>query len=153
MKGRWGVASPQASSHKTTNHEREPHGAKRERGRQGHAEETMQLIFTLNTATGAVAKMEKIDGAGKRREVEKEETLKLVGKDNFHEIEAALDEAFEAGISSIFEAEGEDDESPESEEETEIRRILLTGMVGRNVRQRLQRRLVQRLILSRTLKH
>lgn len=147
------MAGSQVNSHKATHHKRAPHDAKRERSRQGNAEETVQLVSTLNTVTGAVAKIEKIDGAGKRREVETEETLKLVGKDNFHEIEAALDEAFEAGISSLFEAEGEDEESAESEEETELRRVLLTSIVGQNVRRRLQRRLVQRLILSQTLKH
>lgn len=144
-----------ANSHdhpqKTVQHERDHHGAKR--GRNGNTDGTVQLVFTLNAATGAVAKIEKIDEAGKRREIEKNETLKLVGKDNFHEIEAALDEAFEAGISSIFEPEDEEEESLESEEETELRRVLLTGIIGRNVRRRLQRRLVQRLILSQTLKH
>lgn len=57
------------------------------------------------------------------------------------------------GIASVFELEGEEEESAESEEETELRRVLLTSIVGRNVRQRLQRRLVQRLILSQMLKH
>lgn len=147
------MATSREHPEKTAHHEREHHDAKRERGRHNNAEDTVQLVFTLNTATGAVAKIEKIDAAGKRREVEKDETLKLVGKDNFHEIEAALDEAFEAGISSVFEPDAEEEESAESEEETELRRVLLTGIVGRNVRRRLQRRLVQRLILSQTLQH
>ena len=133
--------------------ERERHGAKGERGRNGSADETAQLVFTVNTATGAVIKIEKLDAAGKRQEVQKNETLKLVGKDNFHEIESALDEAFEAGIASVFEPEDEEEEVAESEEETELRRVLLVGIVGRNVRRRLQRRLVQRLILSQTLRH
>ena len=147
------MATSQVHPEKNGSHEREHNGAKRERGRSGAANETAQLIFTLNTATGAVTKIEKIDEAGKRREVQKDETVKLVGKDNFHEIEAALDEAFEAGISSIFQPEEEEEEGVESEEETELRRVLLSGIVGRNVRRRLQRRLVQRLILSQTLRH
>jgi hypothetical protein len=139
-----------ATSHE---HPEKTAGAKRERARNGSNAETVQLVFTFHAATGAVAKIEKIDAAGKRREIEKDETLKLVGKDNLHEIEAALDEAFEAGISSVFEPEDDEEESAESEEETELRRVLLAGIVGRGVRRRLQRRLIQRLILSQTLRH
>ena len=147
------MATSQDHPEKTMHHDREHHGAKRERGRHGNAEETKQLILTINTATGAVVKIEKIDEAGKRREIEEDEMLKLVGKDNFREIEAALDEAFEAGISSIFEPHADEEEIAESEEETEFRRVLLAGIIDRGVRRRLQRRLVQRLILAQTLRH
>src|SRR5579872_7445957 len=110
MKGRRAVATSQEHPAKGVHHERERHGAKGERGRNGHADETAQLVFTINTTTGAVIKIEKLDTAGKRQEVQKNETLKLVGKDNFHEIEAALDEAFEAGIASVFEPEDEEED-------------------------------------------
>ena len=72
MKGRRVVATSQVHPGKNGSHEREHNGAKRERGRNGAANETAQLIFTLNTTTGAVTKIEKIDEAGKRREVQKE---------------------------------------------------------------------------------
>lgn len=134
-------------------HHGEHHGAKRERARHSSGDETRQLIFTLNAATGEVVRIEKLDPSGTRTEVAKEETIELAGKDNLHEIEAALDEAFEAGISSVLEPSGEDESSEESEEEKELRRVLLMRLIGRNVRRRLQRRLVQRLILSRTLVH
>ena len=133
------------------------HSGKRERTRHAssHAsgDETKQLIFTLNAATGAIIKIEIVDPAGKRKDIPREETVALAGKDNLHEIEAALDEAFEAGISSVFEPTDDDEPSDETEEEKELRRILLMHLIGRNVRRRLQHRLVQRLILSRTLKH
>jgi len=125
------------------------HSAKRERASD---DETKQLIFTLSAATGAIIKIEIVDAAGKRKEVPWEETLALAGKDNLHEIEATLDEAFEAGISSVFEPTDDDGPSDETEEEKELRRVLLMHLIGPNVRRRLQHRLVQRLILSRTLK-
>jgi hypothetical protein len=134
-------------------HEKEHHTAKRERSRHAAHEDIQQLIFTLDVATGGVVKIEKVDSAGKRHEMPREETIALAGKDNLHEIEAALDEAFEAGISSVLEPAEDDDADEESEEEMELRRVLLTGIIGRDVRRRLQRRLVQRLILSRTLRH
>lgn len=129
------------------------HGAKRERTRHAAGDETKQLIFTLNAATGAIIKIEIVDASGKRKDIPREETVALAGKDNLHEIEAALDEAFEAGISSVFEPTDDDEPSDETEEEKELRRVLLMRLIGRNVRRRLQHRLVQRLILSRTLKH
>ncbi len=148
-----------ASHEKAAPHEKEQHGAKRERTRHAPGGETEQLIFTLNAATGAVLSIEKIDLDGKRHEVAKEETIALAGKGNLHEIEVALDEAFEAGISSVLEPTSEDqpqdetEEHGETEEETELRRVLLTHIIGRDVRRRLQHRLVQRLLLSRTLAH
>ena len=126
------------------------HSAKRERASD---DETKQLIFTLSAATGAIIKIEIVDAAGKRKEVPREETVALAGKDNLREIEATLDEAFEAGISSVFEPTGDDEPGDETEEEKELRRVLLMRLIGRDVRRRLQHRLVQRLILSRTLKH
>ena len=131
--------------------EREHHGSKREKARSEAAEETQQLIFTMNAATGAVIKIEKIDPSGKRGEVPKEETVALAGKDNLHEIEAALDEAFEAGISSVLEPGSGEEQLDETEEETELRRVLLSQLIDRSIRRRLQRRLVDRLVLSRTL--
>jgi hypothetical protein len=144
---------PREDHAKGATHEGEHHSAKRERTRPASGDETRQLIFTLNAATGAIIRIEKVDPAGRRSDVPREETVALAGKDNLHEIEAALDEAFEAGISSVLQPTGDDESSEETEEEKELRRILLTRLIGPKVRRRLQHRLVQRLILSRTLEH
>jgi hypothetical protein len=76
-----------------------------------------------------------------------------VDKQNLDEVEAALDEAFEAGICSVLDPGSEDETPEETAEEMELRRTLLKLIIGREVRRRLQRRIVQRLILSRTLTH
>jgi hypothetical protein len=155
---KWVVASSNGHHGKNDRHEHEDHSSRRERTRhspaaEGTGHQTFQLVFTLSAPSGAVVKIEKIDATGKRREVAMNETLTLVGEGNSHAIEAVLDEAFEAGISSVVEAGHADDDDMESEEDTELRRVLLTGMVGAEIRHRLQRRLVQRLALSRTLRH
>lgn len=137
------------SHEKNSAHEKEHQGSKR--SRHAGSSEIEQLIFTMNASTGDVIKIEKIDTAGKRREIPEKETVALAGKGNLHEIEDALDEAFEAGISSVLEPTAGDEPGDETEEETELRRVLLTRIIGRGVRRRLQRRLVQRLILSRAL--
>jgi hypothetical protein len=140
-------------SSKGTPHQKGQHSAKRERTRADTGSETKQLIFTLNAATGAVIRIEMADSHGKRYEVPRDETIALAGKDSLHEIEAALDDAFEAGINSLLEPTGGDEPGEDSEEEKELRRVLLMQIIGRDVRRRLQRRLVQRFILSRTLAH
>jgi len=110
------------------------------------------LIFTLNSDTGEVIKIEKVDAVGNRGEVPKTEALSRAGKENLREIDTALDDAFEAGICGMFNDTARDDEpEDETDEEIALRRVLLTGIVGRDVRRRLQNRLAQRLILARTL--
>jgi hypothetical protein len=115
--------------------------------------QTEQLIVTLRVGSGEVLKVEKIDVAGKRTDLPKEETARLVGKESLDEIEAALDDAFEAGISSMLDPEDDDEESHEKEtaEDMEIRKLLLGLVIGRAIRRRVRRRIVQRLILSRAL--
>ena len=134
-------------------HEKEQHGTNRKRTRQAAEGGTEQLIFTLDAATGAVVRIEKVDRDGKRHEVPRDETVALAEKGHLHEIEVALDEAFEAGISSVLEPTGKDELEDETEEEVELRHLLLMHLIGRDVRRRLQSRLLQRLALSQTLTH
>jgi hypothetical protein len=133
--------------------EREPLAQKREATRGAGDEGTEQLIFTLRPTTGEVVRIEKVDSAGRRSDIPKDETVALAGKQGLGEIEAALDEAFEAGIFSVLDPGGNGEEAEETPEEMDLRRVLLKLVIGREVRRRLQRRLVQRLILSRTTSH
>jgi hypothetical protein len=126
---------------------------RRESSHAAQADSTEQLILTIRAAKGEVIKIEKIEVDGKRREISKEEVTALVGKDELNEIENALDEAFEAGISGVLDPGGEVEESVETEEETALRRALLTLIVGTEVRRRLRHRIVRRLILSRATSH
>jgi hypothetical protein len=91
----------------------------------------------------------KVDAGGNRHEVSKEEIAGLVGKNEVSEIEDALEEAFEAGIRSLLDPKDEVEERPETEDELALRRELLTLVIGAGVRRRLQRRIVQRVVLSR----
>lgn len=130
---------------------KEHHAGRRERARA--TDETAELVFTVDTKTGGVLKVSKIDSHGKRAEVSNEEFITLAGADNVHEIETTLDDAFEAGITSVIEPESGDETNSISDEEMELRHDLLTGIVGRGIRRRLVRRLLQRVILSKALSH
>jgi len=129
--------------------EKEPFAPKHEPVRTTAGDGTEQIVFTIRAPTGEVLKVEKIDVGGSRRDLSKEEITGLVGKSEESEIEDALDEAFEAGICSLLDPRSEREESPETGDEVALRRELLTLIVGAGARRRLQRRIVQRLILSR----
>lgn len=134
--------SPRANEH---------HAGKRERARS--TEEMAELVVTVNAKTGGVVKVEKIDSHGKRAEIANEELITLASEGGLHEIEMTLDEAFEAGITSVIEPESGDETNSMSDEEVALRHELLAGIIGRGIRRRLERRLVQRLILSKALPH
>jgi hypothetical protein len=103
----------------------------------------------MRAPAGEVVKVEKIDVAGNRHELSKEEIAGLVGTKEVSEIENALDEAFETGICSLLDPSSEVEENPETGDELALRRELLTLVVGAGVRRRLQQRIIQRVILSR----
>jgi hypothetical protein len=147
------AGSDEATATKGGPREREQPPPKRELSHPPQGDSTEQLIFTIRAAKGEVIKVEKIEADGKRREISKEEITAFVGKDELSEIENALDEAFEVGISGVLDPGGEGEESAETEEETALRRELLTLIIGTEVRRRLRHRIVRRLILSRATSH
>src|SRR5205809_3036990 len=116
----------------------EPH---RESGRKGVAsfkpgaepvdstDEIEQLVVTFSAAMGEIAKVEKVDKAGKRQELTEEECAKLAGQDEVEEIEAALEEAFEAGVAVVL---GDEDAEDYDDEERALRQLLIGGCPRRH---------------------
>jgi hypothetical protein len=143
------MAPAHVNSEKASSHAKDHGGGRRERT----AEEMAELVFTVKANTGAIVKVEKIDSHGKPAEITNEELITLVGEDSLHDIETALDEAFETGITTVLEPESGGDANSMSDEEVKLRHELLTGIIGQGIRRRLERRLVQRLILSKALSH
>ena len=113
------------------------------------ASEEEQLVVTINAPIGKVVKVEKIDKGGKRHELAENEWAKLVDDDELEEIEAALEEAFEAGIAAVLGEEFEDDEANEDDEDRDLRRLLIAGLLRRRP---VQRRILQRLVVSHLLR-
>jgi len=132
-----------------TARDKESAASRREPSRFGAADETEQLVLTVSTATGDILKIEKVDKTGKREELSDEKSAELAGDDEIEEIEAGLEEAFEAGLSAAL---GEDDEDVEDDGEA-IQRLLIGQLIGRRVGLRaLRRRFVHRLLLRRLLR-
>jgi len=115
----------------------------------GPEEEMAQLVVTINPAVGGIVKVEKIDKAGKQQELSEEECGRLVGEDEVEEIQAALDEAFEAAVVSVIgkddQAEGENDD----DEEKALRRFLISDLL---IPRAVRRRILHRILLSRLLR-
>jgi hypothetical protein len=100
------------------------------------------------------AQVEKADPGGNRREVAADEAVELAGRHDMAWIEAALDDAFEAGIISMIDPgsdEEEFNERDETAEDLQLRRELLTLIIGSDVRRRLLRRLAGPLILAKKI--
>ena len=93
--------------------------------------------------------MEKIDKAGKHEELSEEECGKLVGEDEVEEIQAALDEAFEAAVVSVIGGEDEAEGDYEDNGDKAIRRFLISDLL---IPRAVRRRILHRLLLSRMLR-
>jgi hypothetical protein len=112
--------------------------------------EQEQVVVTINLPMGKIVKVEKLDKAGKRQELAEEDCAKLVGDDEVADIEVALEEAFEAGIAAVLGDKYEDDEADEGDdEERAVRQLLIHGLLGRPS---VQRRILQRILVSRMLR-
>ena len=114
----------------------------------GSEEGMAQLVVTINPAMGEIVKVEKIDKAGKHEELSEEECGRLVGEDEVEEIQAALDEAFEAAVVSVVGEEAHGEEG-EDDEEKAIRRFLIRDLL---IPRAVRRRILHRLLLSRMLR-
>jgi hypothetical protein len=113
------------------------------------ASEEEQVVVTIDAPTGKIVRVEKIDKAAKRQELTEEEWAKLVGDDEVEEIEAALEETFEAGVAAVLGEEYEDDEAYEDDEGKALRRLLIAGLLRRRP---VHGRILQRILVSRFLR-
>ncbi len=120
----------------------------------GSAEGIEQLVVTFNATMGEIVKLEKVDKAGKREELTEEDCARLAGEDEVEEIEAALGQAFEAGVALVLGDEKEESSEDDDEEETAFRQLLIGALLKRSpVRSRLLHQLLlRRLLLRRLLK-
>ena len=118
---------------------------------KGAAEEGMeQLVVTINPAMGGIVKVEKIDKAGKHVELLEAECGRLVGEDEVEEIQAALEEAFEAAVMSVVgDGDRGEEEQEDDDEEKALRRFLISDLL---IPRAVRRRILHRLVLSRLLR-
>jgi len=89
------------------------------------------LALTINAETGQIVRLERVDSGGARHELSEEQRAKLAQEKGEHTLEALIEEVFEAGIASVLGGTGRFSAS-ESEEEAELRRLLLRPLIERS---------------------
>jgi hypothetical protein len=110
------------------------------------------LTFTIDASTGQVVKFETLDATGVRHELSDEEKASLA-QEGSERLEEALEEAFEAGIDCVLGENGRD-ETEESEQDAQLRHLLLTPLIKDSPAKRLlQREVLGRAILGTLIQH
>jgi len=97
------------------------------------------LSFIVNPRTSQVVKVEWIDKGGARRELSAEEKSNLAKEKGQVTLEGILEQAFEAGIASVFGGTGREKDRPESGRDAKVRRLLLQPLIDNSAAKRLMR--------------
>jgi hypothetical protein len=103
--------------------------------------------ITINAKTGQILKIESVDGSGRRHELSEDETASLEKETGKATLEDVIEQAFEAGIACMIGDGSREDDSPESEENMDLRRLLLQPLIEESP----AKRLMQRDVLSRAI--
>jgi hypothetical protein len=105
------------------------------------------VAITINTRTGEIVRLESVDNAGAHQELSAEIRAELARNGGGATLEELIEDAFEAGIGSLFGSEAEKAPAREAEEETALRHFLL----GELIRGTAARRFLQGEILGRAM--
>ena len=105
------------------------------------------LAFTIDPNTAEIVKLESLDANGARHELSDDEKATLVKDANEGSLEEVVEQAFEAGIACVLDAEPGLDTSDESEEDAELRHLLLTPLIERSA----AKHLIEREVLNRAI--
>ena len=110
------------------------------------------FTITIDASTGQVVKFETLDATGVRHELSDDEKASLA-RQGSEGLEEALEEAFEAGIDCVLGENGHD-ETEESEQDAQLRHLLLTPLIKESPAKRLlQRDVLGRAILGTLIQH
>jgi hypothetical protein len=87
------------------------------------------VALTIDADTGRIVRVEKLDSTGARAELSHEDASSLTKDYTIPTLEAALEQAFEAGIACVLGSEA--DEGQESEDDAALSRLLLVPLMER----------------------
>jgi hypothetical protein len=117
------------------------------------------FVFSIASDSGEVVRLESVDFLG-RHELTEDEKTKLIKERTDSPIEALLEKAFEAGIVCVVgdgaERAGtnEPQEAVESQEDSDLHRLLLEPLIQGSAAARLMRsEIVRRAILQSLIQH
>ena len=110
--------------------------------------------FTIDAQTAEIVKFESLDAAGARHELTDDEKASLAKEAAEDRLEEVLEQAFEAGIACVLGGSARTEQTTESEEDAELRHMLLTPLIEHSpARHLLAREALQRIVLDTLIQH
>ena len=125
--------------------------ASSERKQRPSATQPELFTITFNAGTGEVVRFERIDANGVRHDLSESDRARLAAEENEGRLGGILEQAFEAGISCVLGGRANLDDERESEEEAELRRLLLRQLIQHSPAARYMHRDVMSRAALRTL--
>src|SRR6516164_11648176 len=112
------------------------------------------FTITIQAKTGQIVKIQSAEGGGGRKELSDQERADLLMKASKDTLEALIEQAFEAGIACVLGDAIGRGEAEESEEEANLRHLLLDPLIRHSPVQRLmQREVLSRAFLGTVVQH
>ena len=112
------------------------------------------LTITIQAKTGQIIKIQSAEGGGGGKELSDQERADLLKKASKDTLEALIEQAFEAGIACVLGDAIGRSEAEESEEEADLRHLLLEPLIRQSPVQRLmQREVLSRAFLGTVVQH
>ena len=112
------------------------------------------LTITIQAKTGQIIKIQSAEGGGGGKELSDQERADLLKKASKDTLEALIEQAFEAGIACVLGDPIGRTEAEESEEEADLRHLLLEPLIRQSPVQRLmQREVLSRAFLGSVVQH
>ena len=109
------------------------------------------FTLTFDAKRGEVVKLERIDTNGVRHELSETDRATLVAERNEGRLGGILEQAFEAGIACVLGGTVSKDDERETEEEADLRRLLLRQLIEHSPAARFMRRDVMSRAALQTL--
>ena len=112
------------------------------------------FTITIQAKTGQIVKIQRAEGGDGRSELSDQERADLLKKASKDTLEALIEQAFEAGIACVLGDAIGRSEAEESEEEADLRHLLLEPLIRQSPIQRLmQRKVLSRAFLGTVVQH
>lgn len=87
------------------------------------------FVFTIDADNAEIVKVERLGQRGERRELSEEDKTKLLQGQSDDRLEDMLERTFEAGIACALGNETADAGKPETDEDAELRHLLLARLI------------------------
>ena len=112
------------------------------------------FTITIQAKTGQIVKIQRAEGGDGRSELSDRERADLLKKGSKDTLETLIEQAFEAGIACVLGDAIQGSEADESEEEADLRHLLLDPLIRHSPVERLmQREVLSRAFLGTVVQH